>query len=238
MPALLVAALVALVILTLVGLGIGWFLRANPSGIARVTRVVLLALGGLGFGGLILLVVRFLPVYLPELLGFAGFLVALMIARSRRRASSGGFSSPGMGQRTEVRTAFLDAWIDHATGDVGGSVLGGRFAGRSFDGLSDAELIELHAECASDPDSRRVLEAYLDRRLGADWRNAHRPPAGPRGDMSRSEALAVLGLADGATPEEIKAAHRRLIQRVHPDAGGSADLAARINRAKDLLLGS
>ena len=55
--------------------------------------------------------------------------------------------------------------------------------------------------------------------------------------MTREEALAVLGLAEGASEEEIKAAHRRLIQRMHPDAGGTADLAARINRAKDVLLG-
>ena len=55
--------------------------------------------------------------------------------------------------------------------------------------------------------------------------------------MSRDEALAVLGLSAGATEEEIKAAHRRLIQRMHPDVGGSAELAARINRAKDVLLG-
>ena len=51
------------------------------------------------------------------------------------------------------------------------------------------------------------------------------------------EALSVLGLTTKATDEEIRAAHRRLILRVHPDAGGSADLAARINRARDVLLG-
>ena len=50
-------------------------------------------------------------------------------------------------------------------------------------------------------------------------------------------ALSVLGLTTKATDEEIRAAHRRLILRVHPDAGGSADLAARINRARDVLLG-
>ena len=55
--------------------------------------------------------------------------------------------------------------------------------------------------------------------------------------MTRAEAFAVLGLAEGASGAEIQAAHRRLIQRVHPDVGGSADLAARINRAKDILLG-
>jgi len=54
--------------------------------------------------------------------------------------------------------------------------------------------------------------------------------------MTRDEALAVLGLAGGATADEVRAAHRRLIQRMHPDVGGTADLAARINRAKDVLL--
>ena len=84
-----------------------------------------------------------------------------------------------------------------------------------------------------------MLEAYLDRRLGTDWRNAQQqqPPRGPRTDMTHDEALAVLGLTEGATPDDIRAAYRRLIQRMHPDVGGTADLAARINRAKDVLLG-
>ncbi|MGZ5901210.1 MAG: DnaJ domain-containing protein, partial [Reyranella sp.] len=140
-----------------------------------------------------------------------------------------------------VRTAFLQAWIDHGTGDVGGTVLAGRFSGRTLDGLSDAELLDLHLDCSADADSLRILEPYLDRRLGPDWRNSRQPhgsaPRGPRSDMTREEALAVLGLAEGASEDDIKAAHRRLIQRMHPDVGGSADLAARINRAKDALLG-
>jgi hypothetical protein len=96
----------------------------------------------------------------------------------------------------------------------------------------------LHAECAGDADSVRVLEAYLDRRLGADWRKGEAPPRGLQMDMTRQEALATLGLQEGATAEAIRAAHRRLILRMHPDAGGTAELAARINRAKDVLLGS
>ena len=86
------------------------------------------------------------------------------------------------------------------------------------------------------------MEAYLDRWLGPDWRNKQQQyhqqgPRGPRTDMTREEAHAVLGLKEGATADEIRAAYRRLIQRMHPDVGGSADLAARINRAKDVLLG-
>lgn len=234
------AVLLALVFLAAMALGIAWFLRANPSSLARVLRIVMVALGGIGVGGLLIFGLRFLPGLLPELFGLAGVVITALIARAARHRPSGGFSSPGGGQRTEVHTAFIQAWIDHGSGDVGGTVLKGRFSGRTLDVLVDSELLDLHAECASDADSLRVLEAYLDRRLGADWRNAQHsrpPPRGPRTDMTREEALAVLGLAEGATAEEIRAAHRRLIQRMHPDVGGTADLAARINRAKDVLLG-
>jgi uncharacterized membrane protein len=237
------AILLALVVIAVAALGIAWFLRANPSSLARGLRIILVLVGGVGIGGLLILGLRFLPSLLPELFGLAGLVITGLIARAVRSRTSGGFSSPGTGQRTEVRTSFLKAWIDHGTGDVGGTVLSGRFAGRTLDSLADGELLELHAECAADADSRRVLEAYLDRRLGADWRNAQQPPPhgspprGPRTDMTRDEALAVLGLAEGASEDEIKAAHRRLIQRMHPDVGGTADLAARINRAKDVLLG-
>lgn len=234
------AVLLALVVLAMVALGLAWLLRAKPSALARVLRIVLVVLGGIGVGAMLIFGLRFLPGLLPELLGLAGIVITALIARAARHRPSGGFSSPGHGQRTEVRTAFLQAWIDHGSGDVGGTVLTGRFAGRTLDALSDAELVELRGECAADADSLRVLEAYLDRRLGSDWRSAQQqqtPPRGPRTDMTHDEALAVLGLSEGATADEIRAAHRRLIQRMHPDVGGTADLAARINRAKDVLLG-
>jgi len=235
MPAALLLALLAF---AAVALGISGFLRTNPSSMARVLRVIAMVLGGIGVGGLLIFGLRFVPAFMPELLGLAGVVITALIARAVRQRASGGFSSPGAGQRTEVKTTFLQAWIDHASGDVGGTVLAGRFAGRALDVLGDSELLELREECASDADSTRVLEAYLDRRLGADWRSARHapPPRGPRADMTRDEALAVLGLEGGATADEVRAAHRRLIQRMHPDVGGTADLAARINRAKDVLL--
>lgn len=233
MPAALLAVVLLLV---LVALGIGWFLRARPSALARLLRIVLLAGGTVGIAALLIFGIRFVPGLLPELFGLAGVVIAALITRAMRRRSSGGFSSPEKGRRTTVRTAILEAWIDHETGDVGGTALAGRFGGRPLDALTETQLFDLHEECVGDADSARVLESYLSRRLGADWRDRRRRPQASRGDMTREEALAVLGLHEGAGADEIKAAHRRLIQRVHPDVGGSAELAARINCAKDVLL--
>lgn len=66
---------------------------------------------------------------------------------------------------------------------------------------------------------------------------AGRPPPETAGRMTREEAFAVLGLAPGAAPEAIRAAHRRLMRAAHPDSGGSDWIASRINQARDTLLG-
>jgi hypothetical protein len=54
--------------------------------------------------------------------------------------------------------------------------------------------------------------------------------------MTHAEARRLLEVPIGATTEEIRAAHRRLVARVHPDVGGSADLARQVNVARDTLL--
>jgi len=65
---------------------------------------------------------------------------------------------------------------------------------------------------------------------------AQTPPAG-RQAMSPDEAREVLGLKPGHTKDDVVQAHRRMMQKVHPDRGGSDYLAAQINKAKDTLLG-
>jgi hypothetical protein len=60
-------------------------------------------------------------------------------------------------------------------------------------------------------------------------------PAPSSPNMTAKEALAVLGLQEGASEEDIVAAHRSMMQKNHPDRGGSDYLAAKINQAKDIL---
>lgn len=74
-------------------------------------------------------------------------------------------------------------------------------------------------------------QASRGQRIGS---GAARRPSGP---MSRLEAYEVLGLRPGASETDIREAHRRLMRGAHPDAGGSDWLAARINQARDILLG-
>ena len=71
------------------------------------------------------------------------------------------------------------------------------------------------------------------------WRPRKRQPVNnlPVIDPRRMSALAILGLKEGASDEEIRKAHRQKMKDHHPDAGGDAEIAARINAAKDVLLG-
>ena len=65
---------------------------------------------------------------------------------------------------------------------------------------------------------------------------AHRRKRGPSATMPVQDARALLGVGPNATVAEIRDAHRRLIARVHPDTGGSTDLANRVNLARDTLI--
>jgi DnaJ family protein C protein 19 len=66
---------------------------------------------------------------------------------------------------------------------------------------------------------------------------ASSPPSPPASAMSADEARAVLGVGPDADSDAIRAAHRRLMQANHPDHGGSTWIAARLNQARDVLLG-
>ncbi len=81
------------------------------------------------------------------------------------------------------------------------------------------------------------LFAPFLKRASAEQANANsNPNTGNNSDMTKNEAFAVLGLDSSATEEDIVMAHRRLIQKLHPDTGGNEYLATQLNLAKDVLL--
>ena len=164
---------------------------------------------------------------------FAPLLIQLWRSwRSARTFSRGGQASPG--QESRVETATLEMVLHHDSGRMTGRVTRGSFAGAELADLSLEQLTTLMADCAQqDPESVPLLEAWLDR-THPDWRDTPRTPHDA--PLDRTEALAVLGLEEGATEEEIRAAHRRLMRAAHPDHGGSAWMAARVNAARDVLL--
>ena len=97
-------------------------------------------------------------------------------------------------------------------------------------------------ECQDDEESVALLQTYLDRVYADTWQQqasaqGQQRAASEPGEMSREEALQILGLSSDAGESEIIETHRRLMQKLHPDRGGSAYLAATINLAKDTLLG-
>ena len=122
-----------------------------------------------------------------------------------------------------------------------GTVLKGAHAGKTLDSLGRDALLAFYREAGTaDTETARLLEAYMDRTLGADWRaeaERQRSAAHSGSAMSREEALKILGLQEGASEDQIRAAHRRLMMQNHPDRGGSNYIAAKINEAKDMLLG-
>ena len=225
-------ALGLLLLLGLIGL-IYLFVQANPRTLARLLKAIAILAAG------IVALAMIVTGRAATLIGLAPLMIFAFLGwkqAARRRASAAG---PAPGSTSTVTTRYLRMALDHDTGTISGEVTEGRFSGRSLAELSLEDLLELRRDCGDDPQSVSVLEAYLDK-LHPDWRapgaEEERAGGGSGGAMTAEEARAILGVGPQATDEEIREAHRALMQKLHPDRGGSTYLAAQINRARDLLL--
>jgi hypothetical protein len=203
--------------------------------VARVKKFGAVMLGAIG---VVILLLGLLTARGQQALFSLAFFLPLLLQWAQRWRTNKRFGGPvpQTGAANSVETAFLSMTLHHDSGRMTGSVKAGQFAGRDLATLTLTELLALLQECqVADADSVALLETWLDR-AHPDWRVE--PASAPRsGAMTRAEALEILGLAEGADEDAIRAAHRRLMRSAHPDQGGSAWLAARINAARDFLLG-
>jgi len=149
-------------------------------------------------------------------------------------------SAAGPGQHSTVESTILRMHLDHESGKLSGEVLRGPLQNWRLDELERSQLEELLRYCQQeDNDSVQLLLGYLEQRFPgeADFGRQQQTAADTGGGISRAEALAVLGLDDSASDDDIVQAHRKLMQKLHPDRGGNDYLAAKVNQAKDFLLG-
>lgn len=220
-----------------------YFIKADAKALVRLVRKA---------GAAVLFLVAFILAVTGKFAAAVplAFLGWMLLTRSMPFGIPGGFG-PGNankreGQRSEVRTAYLQMVLDHDTGAMSGRVLKGRMKGRELSTLARDDLIRLFRECfENDPESAQLLEAYLDQ-AHTDWRDmsggtgqySHQQQGASPGrtpPMGVEEAYEVLGLKLGASKDDVHKAHRSLMKRFHPDQGGSTYLAAKINEAKDIL---
>lgn len=239
-------------IILVLALGLGlpllarWFADTEPRQVLRGARWGAIALL-IGLGLFLVLTGRLAGLFavlggallwLQRLSPLLFRLAPWAMRRAQSRRAPGPMPGATGHGASRLKTRSLDMELDHATGAMDGYVRRGEMEGRSLVSLPLPALLRLLGEWrGDDPDSARVLETYLDRRFGADWRQ--QDASAPRAErMSEAEAYALLGLAAGASPAAVKTAHRRLMKQHHPDHGGSPEMAARLNAARDRLLGA
>jgi len=142
-------------------------------------------------------------------------------------------------RQSTMTTQFIHLQIDLLSGEFQGEVLKGSFKGLKLQEMSLDQVMLLLDQCKQeDAESAALLIAYLDRQY-PDWSKGEAESYGePMTDssMSNEQARDILGLTETASKKDIIKAHKRLMQKMHPDRGGSDYLAMQINKARDTLL--
>ncbi|MBS3803820.1 MAG: DnaJ domain-containing protein [Oleiphilaceae bacterium] len=217
--------------------------QRKPAIIKLVVAALAIVLAVLAVTGRLYLVAGLLAGMLPFL---RRLLPGLLMGRVARGMGGGG-DKASSGNRSHVSSDILEMTLDHDSGEMDGSIVKGPFQGRMLADLGETEFIDLLQYCRqNDTDSARLLETYLDRRFGDSWRDddpgaegeaeSKASQKGSGGPLTEEEARDILGVEPDASRAEIIKAHRRMMQKLHPDRGGSNYLAARINEAKARLL--
>ncbi|MFA5630974.1 MAG: molecular chaperone DnaJ [Porticoccaceae bacterium] len=228
MPRLILILLIALAV------WYGWqYVKSRPPGERKrlywvfgssallIVAVLLLATGRMHWVGVALAalipLVKVMAYWLPRLL-------PVMHLVGRR-----------MGPST-LKTRGLTVTFDFAGGTASGQLFEGPYASKELGDLDEEQLKEQLAFFQnSDRQSALLLQAYMLRKGFSGFSNAGQA-TDLNEPLTESEALQILGLETGASREDILKAHKRLIQKLHPDRGGNAYLAAKVNAARDRLV--
>jgi hypothetical protein len=215
------------------------FAEANPAALALVIRR---GGGGVALAAAVLLLLRGRFDMALGLGGLGAWLLGMRNGSLFQMFKSS--NRPGKQKASCVRSAMIEMELDHDSGKMRGTVLAGPDEGKTLDSMTRPQCEALYDLCCrDDTEGARLMEAYLDRRF-TGWRAAaqnqshpgRRSPNRSPGRMSEDEAYQVLGLQKGASEEDVVRSHRSLMKKLHPDHGGSTDLAARVNEAKDVLM--
>ena len=225
-----------------------WFIRTPPKQVAkRFKQSALIIVAALLMVMALTGKLHWLFGLLAGLMPFAQRLFALLRGYQMFKNMAGQFQKKTTTpQQSTITTTLLKMTLDHDSGELSGIVLNGQFRGQQLNDMPLEMLTTLLADCrVQDEESTTLLETYLDRRFGEQWREQFEQPAGSQShhqyqsdsaNMAINEAYEILGLSADATTEDVKTAHKRLIQKLHPDRGGSAYLATKINKAKEILM--
>ena len=214
----------------------------------RQSRILFLIVAALLVIGILILLGR-LPIgFILAPIGAAGAFVLRFLPTLLRllpmwqmfRGVRASAKPQAKGQTSTIRTEYLVMELDHDTGDMDGLVLKGSFTEKQLSSLSFEQLMELYEDCQSDSDSEQVLRAYIQRN-NPEWEEKYQ-----EGDnrkrleddtfLDHQLAIEILGLIDPIDKENVIKAHRLLMQKIHPDRGGSDYLAKKIKLAKDFLI--
>jgi hypothetical protein len=206
---------------------INWFLQSDPKAIAQVGRLSAAGLfalalpllfglavnqkwaGAIGLSAVLLLA---FALYGPHVLGW---LLPRRLVADLSPPAAGRAASEAAGYDAELVQRSIAVLEDYLRRTAGIAEPSGMNARGPRSQISHARA---QAESNGHDGERR------DQELAAPL-------------MSEAEALDVLGLGAGAAEAEITESHRRLMQLIHPDRGGSPYFAVKVNQAKEVLLG-
>ena len=232
---MIVRLLLALIALVGVMAFLGWYGRATPS--QRNDAIKSLLLYGVGIALLVLVVTGRIPWLFAIISAIIPFWRKISVL-GRYLGLFSALTGKSFGA-TSLTTEWLVIDFNFSTRALDAQIRKGDFSGQRLSQLNKDQLSQLLQACRDDLQSSTAVRAFMAarfRQTGSAGDDRQQKTSAGDVNMSKAQAYEVLGLQPDAEDADIRKAHKRLIQKLHPDRGGSEYLATQINLAKDTLL--